>query len=95
MTTSKALIPVRASLPSESFAEIRDCLRIMAIQEPHCITIIETMIARSTDPTILSAGLASIRRNSELLGAAYRVFDVFAPNERLVRLILSHVAKAT
>jgi hypothetical protein len=96
MTTSKGLIAVRAALPLNSFAAIRDCLRIAAVQETHCITIIETMIARSSDPeslSALSACLGSIRTQSEHLGAAYRVFEIFAPHEHLVRLIFSHLGK--
>jgi hypothetical protein len=94
MTTSKHVIAISASpLPSESFAAIRDCLRIAAVQEPYCITIIETMIAQSTDPAVLSTGLASIRRHSELIGAGYRLLNALEPHEHMIRLIFSRLAK--
>ena len=94
MTASKRLIAISGSpLPSDSFAAIRDCLRIAAVQEPHCITIIETMIAQSTDPGVLSAGLASIRRHAELLGAAYRLLNALEPQEHMIRLIFSRLAE--
>jgi hypothetical protein len=94
MATPKHLIAmIGPPLPSQSFAEIRDCLRIAAVQEPHCITIIETMIAQSTDPHILSVALASIRRHSELLGAGYRLLHALEPHEHMIRLIFSRPAK--
>ena len=94
MAIPKHLMALSGSLlPSQSFADIRDCLRIAAVQEPHCITIIETMIAQSTDPDILSAALASIRRHSELLGAGYRLLHALEPHEHMIRLVFSRLAK--
>ena len=83
-------VPLLSPLPPADFVSVAHDLRLLALSETSSLMALEEYVARHGGESVAKV-LADVRRTAALVGRVSMFFEMMAPHEEEVRMLLAEV----